>query len=299
MNLLDTKISVFKNCSDPKPTSIITLRYWFNHVDYNNKIRKLQSLKKGTKQYSDFKAYDIPAITPSGIFSYRNEVSLIEHSGLLQFDIDHKDNPFLKTKADAIVLRNRLSKLKIVAYASISASGLGVWGLVRILKIELHKQHLKSLCKYFARNGVVLDDSPSNVASLRLWSFDPDAYINENSKVYDKYLIEQPPIVGVNPISTTGFNKLLNHIVTNRIDITGSESDWFNIGSAIYSEFGITGENYFHQISQFHKNYSQKECTRKYKHIAKLNHKTSIGVIYNSAKNNGIIVKNLNCNNSF
>ena len=134
------------------------------------------------KQRDQLKA-TLPACTPSGLFSYRAEKNLIRHSRLLQFDIDQADNEELLKSVD---LREALADLSYVAYVGLSVSGRGYWGLVPLAYPERHKEQFEALYLEFLSYGITLDTKPKNVASLRGYSYDEDAYFNNSAVAYEK-----------------------------------------------------------------------------------------------------------------
>ena len=57
---------------------------------------------------------------------------------------------------------------------------------------------------------------------------------------------------------------LVRAIEKQRIDITSDYHNWIRIAFAIASKHGISGEEYFHRISQFHPSYDPKEAHKVY-----------------------------------
>src|SRR5690554_4569370 len=92
--------------------------------DNKNVIQELRCL---SGEAYKAKKRTLGGITPSGIFSNRSESGLIEHSGLIQFDIDSKDNPVNMEE-----LKFKIQHIPYVAYLSLSTSGNGLWGLIPI-----------------------------------------------------------------------------------------------------------------------------------------------------------------------
>jgi len=62
---------------------------------------------------------------------------------------------------------------------------------------------------------------------------------------------------------------IIEDIETNKVDVTSAYSDWVNIGFAFADEFGETGRNLFHRVSQFHPEYSTKECDKQFDNCMK------------------------------
>jgi hypothetical protein len=117
----------------------------------------------------------LPAITPSGIFSYRKESCLVQHSGLIQFDIDQKGNEAI---SNFDVLRDEICQLENVAYCGLSVSGKGFWGLIPIHDPKNHIHYFKFIETWFKQIGLVIDPAPKSLCSLRGYAYDPKGYFN-------------------------------------------------------------------------------------------------------------------------
>jgi hypothetical protein len=63
--------------------------------------------------------------------------------------------------------------------------------------------------------------------------------------------------------------RIIQDIEASRIDVTSAYSDWVNIGFAFADEFGETGRNLFHRVSQFHPEYSIQECDKQFDNCMK------------------------------
>jgi len=117
----------------------------------------------------------------NGTFSTRNDNALIEHSGLCILDFDKYESEDKKEKE-----RKRLMKCEFVFSVFESPSGNGLKALIRIPKCdkENHKRYFKAFGDYFKSD--YFDFKNSNVSRVCFESYDPDVYINENAKVWDK-----------------------------------------------------------------------------------------------------------------
>jgi hypothetical protein len=142
------------------------------------------------------------AITPSSISKDgRGEIAVIEHTGLLAFDIDKYnglpiDEPTLKAMIEVV------TKIPYTLYCGRSASGKGIWGLFRISDKSKHSLHFNAMELAFKQIGIELDRAPSSIASLRFVSYDPDAYFNDNAEVFSK--IVEPLKVVKKTLNTSG-----------------------------------------------------------------------------------------------
>lgn len=171
-SVLNTEVSYYKSYFDPHPITI-NIESFVHSRKFKESIDVIRLLE--TKDERDKEKAKLPAITPSGVFTYRNESGLVKHSGLIQFDIDYKGNEHIDGFEH---LPAEIGNLPYIAYCGFSASGTGIWGLIPIAYPDKHKLHLKALIDIFKYYGIRCDTAPANVASLRGYSYDDNAYIN-------------------------------------------------------------------------------------------------------------------------
>jgi len=206
--------------------------------------------------------------TVSGTFKHRSASGLISHSGLIQFDIDPKENPFLNSQT-APQLREQISHLEQVAYCALSVSWAGVWGVVPIAEPNQHKAHFAALAADFAGYGITIDAACSNVVRLRYWSHDPNAYFNHSARIYTKQIFPKADNYTPRQFQATTDNGAKVEAILGQMfgDITAGGNgyeDWFAIGCALANEFGEAGRDYFHRISRYHAKYSYQETEKQY-----------------------------------
>lgn len=177
-NVLNVAVSYFKSYNDTSPIDT-NLETFINSRKYKSAIDDIR--KMAEKKDRDTKKSELPAITPSGTFSYRSESCLLKHSGLIQFDVDYKGNEHIDNFEE---LTHEIGKLPYIAYCGFSASGYGIWGLVPIAFPDKHKLHLQALKNVLHSYGILCDNAPANVASLRGYSYDDNAYINKEAQLF-------------------------------------------------------------------------------------------------------------------
>ena len=144
-------------------------------------IEKIRSTPD--KKERDALKVNLPAFTPSGTFTTRSDAGLIAHSGFISFDLDAGPNTFLNADT-AEQVKAEISKLNIIAYCGLSASGTGVWGLIPLAYPERHGEQFDALKMAFLENGYVIDKACKDVSRLRFWSLDTAPYINHNAKLF-------------------------------------------------------------------------------------------------------------------
>lgn len=197
-------VSMFESYSNIIPKDI-NLMDWLLNNKYSKEVDQIRSISDKSKRDS-LKA-KLPAITPSGTFTKRGEANLIKHSRFIQFDID-KLTPETIEGIKSIVIG-----FPYTFYCGLSVSGLGLWGLFKISQPSNHKKHFKAMERYFKYFNIDIDIAPSNVASLRGYSYDLNAYLNQDAKVFN-LIYEDPKSDKINliknPNRTT--NKSANSI---------------------------------------------------------------------------------------
>ncbi len=176
---LNTEISLFKDYSTSDNPVTVNMLSFLRSEKYADRVDQIRTVAD-KKQRDQLKA-TLPACTPSGVFSYRSANSLVKHSGLLQLDIDRGENEELLQSVD---LREALADLPYIAYCGLSVSGRGYWALVPLAYPDRHKEQFAAIEREFAGHGITLDTKPKNVASLRGYSYDRDAYYNHKATPY-------------------------------------------------------------------------------------------------------------------
>jgi predicted P-loop ATPase len=192
----------------------------------------------------------LPAVTISGIFNERTQSKLEKHSGFICVDIDYftdksllKDDPYT-----------------YACFSSVSGKGIAV-----IVKIDptKHKDSYRWLSEYyFNLFGIEVDPAPSNVASARFVSFDPDIVVNVKSKKAKTKAekIKKPNTLAL-IIPKTDISDLLNQVQSNVLE---NYEDWRNFGFSCAQGFGEDGRNYFHKMSMFSPKYDFDICNHSY-----------------------------------
>jgi hypothetical protein len=184
-SILNTEVSCFANYITSDNPRTVNLLTWLTSTKYADKVDDIRSIED--KEQRDQIKAKLPAITPSGRFTHRAKEGLIHHSGFIQVDIDQKGNETIGNYSD---LKSELCKLPTIAYCGLSVSGKGYWCLIPIEFPEKHQQYFQFLEKWFRKKGLTIDPAPKSVASLRGYSYDPDAYFNHAAKPLKQFYVE-------------------------------------------------------------------------------------------------------------
>lgn len=302
-SILNIKVSYFEKCTGTTPQDV-NLLSWLTSDKYRNQVEQLRSIQDEDLQKTIKKS--LPAITPSGVFSYRDEKHIIEHSGFLAFDIDFADNKHISNFNE---LKEQIAHVICVAYCGISVRGKGFWGLVPIPKStpEEHKFRFNALSKFFKGYNINLDPSGSDICRLRIYSWDPEGYFNHNAKLYTSILRPQKKISSRPAFSDTRekIESVISQIKENKIDITEGYDAWLKIGCSLANEFGESGRGYFHAVSQYHSKYSISGTDKMFENVLKHDYsKVTIGSFFKTASDYGLKPENIeasrrNDNSSF
>jgi len=152
MNWHSIRVSMLENVHSTNPGAV-TLGAWAQATKRSN----LNTPKA-----------DRPALMPHGYFvGGRSARHCNQQSGVIQFDIDVKDNLGL----DHADVKRRCAELTSIYFCAISATG-GMWGIAR--RTGDTDNQLNELERAL---GVRLDKANSqSVAALRFASYDPNPY---------------------------------------------------------------------------------------------------------------------------
>ncbi|HNM05825.1 MAG TPA: VapE family protein [Leptospiraceae bacterium] len=170
------RVSFFGSTYSKKPDADYHINDVLSRIkfgDWKNEILHIRKLKSKTDQ--DKSKFKLPNFTVSGTFSECADKNLIEHSGLIQIDIDDVNTP---------ELREKLHNDKYIYSLFVSPRGNGLKGIVKIPAAS-HRNSFDALEKYFYDYyNVKIDKSCKNVSRRFYVSYDPELYLNEHSEVF-------------------------------------------------------------------------------------------------------------------
>src|SRR3990167_8711468 len=165
------EISLFTPALNKAPSANFTVDDFITGIKFGKWKSEVESVRnEPSAEIRKKLKLGVSGVTVSGTFTERKEINLVSHSGFIAIDID------------GFTEKNALLK-DIYTYAlfsSISNSGLCV-----VVKVDgkKHKESFNWLQSYyFSSYGITVDPAPSNPASLRFVSYDPQCFINDGSQ---------------------------------------------------------------------------------------------------------------------
>lgn len=188
MSMYSDKISVFESFKSKPKT--ITLGQWLKVCKEGSQYSKQVLEYRRTR--NSFLKTSLPLATVGALCrDGRKMENVVTRTGWIALDIDAKDNPGLP---DAPQIRDQIARIKNVAFSSLSASGQGVWALIKVSKTDRLAEHFRALQADFHKLGIKLDSSKGrNPNDARFYSYDPDAIIKTSFKIYTKQLFIKEP----------------------------------------------------------------------------------------------------------
>ncbi len=146
---------------------------------FTKPTQQLRSISDKNKNRK-YKATHFPYVTFSGIFSKRNEASLIQHSGLIALDFDHLEN-VEKTKLQ--ILKDPYFETQLLF---VSPNGNGLKWVIEIDLTEQvpHGEMFQAIFNYIKKTySIEIDRACKDVSRATFLCYDPEVCINP------KYLI--------------------------------------------------------------------------------------------------------------
>lgn len=259
-------VSLFENIYSTEPIQEISLSKFLHTRKFKEQV---EDYRKSTDEKLRKKIKgNLMCITPSGIFSQRQELGLIKHTGLLCIDIDFKDNPKWDLNKAKHIIGEHCPSLY---YGGLSLSGKGIFLIFRISNPEYHKQHFEALAYLMSEKfDLQVDKGVKSPVSLRVASYDENPYYNPtpvtfpNTMETDKKSGQVIRTVAEKNQICERVKKAVSIIQAKKIDITRQYQNWFRIGCALAHEFGEEGRYWFHKISRVYNHYNEPDCDLQY-----------------------------------
>lgn len=240
---MNVEVSCYRNYHSPENPRPVNLLSWLQSDKYADQVKLIRQTADKAER-DRFKA-KLPAITSGGTYTYRETTGLIKFSGFMQVDIDLKENEQI-TNFDQ--LKTFISFLPYVAYCGLSVSAKGFWLLIPVKDEITYKDHFRALRKDWKDiAGITVDSSRSDIAGLRGYSYDPEAYFNHAAIHYTKKLKEQvskPVFKSFAGGSKDLYQRAMQHTVEKGISfVEGSRHDFIFHLCCSLNTYGISQDN--------------------------------------------------------
>lgn len=172
-------ITIFRNIKETSTPFYRDVDFVLNRIREGKNKELIESIRsEQDKSKRNLLKKDLPAICFSGKFPKRSDNALEEYSSLICLDFDG-----YKTREDMIEWKTSMSSDEYVLSVFISPSGNGLKVLVKLPNDPVnHKKYFDALGKYF--DTEYFDVTSKNISRVCYESYDPDIYINNNSKVW-------------------------------------------------------------------------------------------------------------------
>ena len=304
-SVCEEQVSCFKSVKSINASSIKIIdwiRYCVNPIGVKIKIaRDNVTLYRATLEHNI--KLGLPAFCPGALLKSRDrnltkEEKIVKQTGWMQFDIDLKDNPEI---VDASKLRDEIKNISYVAFCGLSVSAKGVWGLVKVLSIKNYSLHFKQLVIDFKQRGIILDESKGgNPTDLRIYSYDPDAYIAVNFLLYERKFkaiprrkIKSDRFISDSDNSTPKkVESLVNEIAVKSVDLAPDYETYIRLGFAFSNEMGENGRELFHKVCSVSSKYKVMDADKFYTNCLKSNNgRTTIATFFHLCKEAGLLNK--------
>ena len=182
------KITCYKSLFNPKAGDFqIPVEKAFSRIKNGSSKKLLEKIRAVNDKDEKNKLKQLlPCYLFAGTFSARKDNSLIEHSGLIALDFDgFPDKETFQT------WRDTLTADQYTMAVFTSPSGDGLKSIVKIPKCDRdeHKLYFTALEKYF--DCEYFDTSCKNISRACYESFDPEIFVNYESKLWTEKAEEQ------------------------------------------------------------------------------------------------------------
>lgn len=170
----DSRVSIYQNIFDTTGHYTVSVDDALERIKIGKSKDKIIAIRaeSNSGRQQNLKQY-LPSITFSGVFSERLDDKLTKHSGFMRLDFDIVDD-----------VKKEWFKNWEYSYAVWDSPRNFISVLIRIANGKKHRQHFSSLLKMFPDTDVKC----ANQSRVTYESYDPNIYINKNSKVWTEYI---------------------------------------------------------------------------------------------------------------
>lgn len=252
-------ISIYKAAFDTTSDRDIPFDLFLDNIrdgHWQDHVLPIRAMKDKTQR--DEAKKKVPCVTIAGKFSKRTDDCLSQHSGFIGIDVDGIE--------DVNRFKELLSQDMYCYSAFTSISGQGV---CLIFKVDAAKHRLafQGICEYiYTKYGYPCDPTSINESRARFVSYDPDIYVAPSRvPTFTLYPKSKPPKkIDKSIYAPDDFAMVLNTLIERRLNICEGYHEWIRVAFGLVHQFGDSGRDYFHTISQFSSKYDSTKTDRQW-----------------------------------
>jgi hypothetical protein len=244
----------------------------------------------------------LPSITlscllPEGNVKGRTTQNIIKYNGLVQYDIDGKDN---RNMDHEMVLKKLLENTATVfAYRSPSGNGIKAIIATTNTNIQQHKQAWEAVKKHYEYLGVTPDSGTGGNVVIPLFASDHSGLDWERLNTVTPLNVETKPNPHYNnnnffSTDEETVQKILVWVRQTGVSIMEDYHEWLNVGLALRDTIPNARE-VWKELSSHYSHYNEKEANSMWVRIERkkaTGTKVGLGTLVALAKANGYDTKN-------
>lgn len=264
--------------------------------------------KEHLQQYKQSKAKAPTAILQGTRQTWSRNAKMSSYTNVMCIDIDgakpyeNSDNSHV---SDWNAVRDELSKIKYISFASLSVSGNGVFVLIPIADAANYGNYFAAFSRLLKQHyNLTADKSCKDVTRLRFMSYDANAYFNYDAEVWDVAMpVEQPQRTyktqsfcrhdALTETDKTIIRGVVEQCKKRGIVLTDSYDDWMRI-SAFFAHFWNDSEGQYlcHTLARMSDKYNCRENEYKIANLSAYHPRAvGAGTFFHIAKTHGVDVR--------
>ena len=127
-------------------------------------------------------------------------------------------------------------------------------------------------------------------------NFNPNEWAKTENAPQKSAVTNQAPVANKGDWAETDtyqqVREVVDRVTQAGADLTDDYNDWFYVGSALASELGEAGRDFFHELSRMSGKYNATECDKKYDDCLRNSHnQITIATFFQKAKDAGIDIR--------
>ena len=288
--------------------NVCACRYFLQNARAAWRGEDEEEAKNYLQRYKQKKANAPTAILQGTRETWSKTAKMSSYTNVLCIDIDGAkcyedcDNGFVAEWED---VRDELSRIKYISFASLSVSGNGVFVLIPIADAAKYGNYFAAFARLLKQHyNLTADKSCKDVTRLRFMSYDPHAYFNYDAEVWDVEMpVEQPQRTyktqsfcrhdTLTETDKTIIRGVVEQCKKRGIVLTDSYDDWMRI-SAFFAHYWNDSEGQYlcHTLARMSDKYNCRENEYKIANLSAYHPRAvGAGTFFHIAKTHGVDVR--------